>query len=155
MLFHQGQSPSGIGNISSFSGVRVIRSLVLCVCFLDRCLSFCPFSFVHCVVCSSSIYRFWVSSISSSFGYCLVPLFFNYVAFLSLDHERTWYSYWFSLTLLYMIIKFQHIDIFSQYEFWHESKRSSGMNIKVELNLRNMLFFSLLINTKISSVRLR
>jgi hypothetical protein len=39
-------------------------------------------------------------------------------------------------------------------DFWHESKRSSGMNIKVELNLRNMLFFSLLINTKISSVRL-
>ena len=26
-----------------FSGVRVTRSLVLCVCFVDRCLSFCPF----------------------------------------------------------------------------------------------------------------
>jgi hypothetical protein len=24
-----------------FSGVRVTRSLVLCVCFVDRCLSFC------------------------------------------------------------------------------------------------------------------
>ena len=41
-----------------FSGVRVTRSLVLCVCFVDRCLSFCLFSFGHCVVCSSSIYRF-------------------------------------------------------------------------------------------------
>ena len=30
--------------------------LVLCVCFVDRCLSFCPFSFGHCVVWSSSIY---------------------------------------------------------------------------------------------------
>ena len=39
-----------------FSGVRVTRSLVLYVCFVDRCLSFCPFSFGHCVVCSSSIY---------------------------------------------------------------------------------------------------
>ena len=39
-----------------FSGARVTRSLVLCVCFVDRCLSFCPFSFGHCVVCSSSIY---------------------------------------------------------------------------------------------------
>jgi len=28
-----------------FSGVRVTRSLVLCVCFVDRCLSFCPFLF--------------------------------------------------------------------------------------------------------------
>ena len=34
------------------------RGLVLCVCFVDRCLSFCPFSFGHCVVCSSTIYEF-------------------------------------------------------------------------------------------------
>ena len=39
-----------------FSGVRVNRSLVLYVCFVDRCLSFCPFSFGHCVVCSSLVY---------------------------------------------------------------------------------------------------
>jgi hypothetical protein len=32
----------------------------LCVCFVDRCLSLCTFSFVHCVVCSSSIYGFWL-----------------------------------------------------------------------------------------------
>jgi hypothetical protein len=44
--------------IPDFSGVRVIRSLVLCVMFGDRSLSFCPFSFGHCVVCSSSIYEF-------------------------------------------------------------------------------------------------
>ena len=42
------------------SGVRVIRSLVLCVCFVDRCFSFCTFSFGHCVVCSSSICGFWL-----------------------------------------------------------------------------------------------
>ena len=30
---------------SIFSGVRVTRSLVLCVCFVDLCLSFCPISF--------------------------------------------------------------------------------------------------------------
>jgi hypothetical protein len=28
------------------SPVRVARSLVLCVCFVDRCLSLCPFSFI-------------------------------------------------------------------------------------------------------------
>ena len=43
-------------------GVRVTRSLVLYVCFVNRCLSFCcTFSFGHCVVCSSSIYGFWLS----------------------------------------------------------------------------------------------
>jgi hypothetical protein len=31
------------------------------VCFVDRCLSFCLFSFGHCVVCSFSIYGFWLT----------------------------------------------------------------------------------------------
>ena len=39
-----------------FIGVGVTRSLVLCECFVDRCLSFCTFSIGHCAVCSSSIY---------------------------------------------------------------------------------------------------
>ena len=42
----------------AFSRVHVTRSLVLYVCFVDRCLLFCTFSFDHCVVCSSSIYGF-------------------------------------------------------------------------------------------------
>ena len=37
-----------------FSGVT--QSLALYVCFVDCCLSFCTFSFGHCVVCSSLIY---------------------------------------------------------------------------------------------------
>jgi hypothetical protein len=43
-----------------FSGVRVSRSLVLYVCFVDHCFSFSTFSFGHCVVCSSLIYGFWL-----------------------------------------------------------------------------------------------
>jgi hypothetical protein len=39
-----------------FSGVRVTRSLVLYVCFVDHWLSFCSFSFGLCVVCSPSIH---------------------------------------------------------------------------------------------------
>ena len=42
-----------------FCGVRFTRYLVLCVCFVDRCLSFCPFSFGHCIVCPL-IYGFWL-----------------------------------------------------------------------------------------------
>ena len=43
-----------------FSGVHVTQSLFLCVCFVDRCLFFCTFSFGHCVVCSSLLFRFWL-----------------------------------------------------------------------------------------------
>jgi hypothetical protein len=42
------------------SGVRGTRSLVLYVCFVDRCLSFRTFSLGHCVVCSSLIFWFWL-----------------------------------------------------------------------------------------------
>ena len=39
-----------------FSWFRVTWSLVLYLCFVHRCSSFCTFSFDHCVVCSFSIY---------------------------------------------------------------------------------------------------
>jgi hypothetical protein len=52
--------PEHLSSPPVFSGVRVIRSLVLYVCFVDRCLSSCTFSFGHCVVYSSSIYGFWL-----------------------------------------------------------------------------------------------
>ena len=50
--------PEQLSSPPVFRWVRVTRSLVLYVCFVDRCLSFCTFSFGHCVVCSSSIYGF-------------------------------------------------------------------------------------------------
>jgi hypothetical protein len=50
--------PEHLSSSPVVSGVRVTRSVVLYACFVDRCLSFCTFSFGHCVVCSSSIYRF-------------------------------------------------------------------------------------------------
>jgi hypothetical protein len=50
--------PQHMSSTPVLSGVRVTRSLVSYVCFVDRCLSFCTFSFGHCVVCSSSIYGF-------------------------------------------------------------------------------------------------
>ena len=53
--------PEHLRSSQVFSGVRVTRSLDLCVCFVDCCLSICTFfSFGHCVVCSSSIYGFWL-----------------------------------------------------------------------------------------------
>jgi hypothetical protein len=58
--------PEHLSSPPGFSGVRVTRSLVLYVCFVDRCLSFCTFSFGHCVVCSSSVYELWLPPLVSS-----------------------------------------------------------------------------------------
>jgi hypothetical protein len=52
--------PEHLSSPPVLSEISVTISLVLCVCFVDRCLSFCTFSFGHCVVCSSSIYGFWL-----------------------------------------------------------------------------------------------
>ena len=52
--------PEHLSSPPVFNGVRVTRSLVLCVCFVDRCLSFCTFSFGHCIVYPSSIYGLWL-----------------------------------------------------------------------------------------------
>ena len=49
--------PEHMSSPPVFSGVHVTRSLVLCVCFVDRCLSVFTFSFGHCIVCPS-IYGF-------------------------------------------------------------------------------------------------
>jgi hypothetical protein len=42
--------PEYLSSPSVFSAVPVTRSLVLYVCFVDRCLSFCTFSFGHVVM---------------------------------------------------------------------------------------------------------
>jgi hypothetical protein len=52
--------PENLSSHPVFIGVRVTRTLVICVYFADRCLSFCPFSFGHCVVCSYTKYGFWL-----------------------------------------------------------------------------------------------
>jgi hypothetical protein len=52
-----------------FSGVRLSQSVDLCVCFVNRCLFFCTFSFGHSVVFLSSIYGFWFPLVSSNSSY--------------------------------------------------------------------------------------
>ena len=76
------------GHLSSppvFIGVRVIRSLVLCVCLVDHCLSFCTFLFAivlsvlrfadsdypSCLVSSNSSYNTDFSQdLFNSSGHC-------------------------------------------------------------------------------------
>jgi hypothetical protein len=53
--------PEHLSSPPVFSGVRITRSLLLCVCFVDRFFGhFVLFSFDHCVVSPSSIYGFWL-----------------------------------------------------------------------------------------------
>ena len=51
--------PEHLSSPPGFSGVRVTWCLVLYVCFVDRCLSFCTFPFGH-GVCFSPINGFWL-----------------------------------------------------------------------------------------------
>jgi hypothetical protein len=55
-------------------GAGVTRSLVLYVCFVDRCLSFCFFNFGHCIVCLSSILLVPLISSDSSYLFKRAPL---------------------------------------------------------------------------------
>ena len=89
-------------------GVRVTLSLVWCVRFVDR-LSFCASSFDHCVVRSSSIYRFWLpiwylQTFLSTESICLFRYIYHWnlvysfvfllemtLGFKSYDFERTWW----------------------------------------------------------------
>jgi hypothetical protein len=83
--------PEHLSSPPVFIGVCVTRSLVLYVCFVDRCLSFSTFSFGHCFICSSVFwplfYLFFcllaiVLSVLLSFGHCFIcssvfwPLFY-------------------------------------------------------------------------------
>ena len=90
-----------------FSGVHVTRSLTLCVCFVDRCLSFCPFYFCHCVVCSSSIYGFWLPLwylLATVLSVLLRSMDSDYLLLVSFGHCVVCSSsiYWFWLPLLYL-----------------------------------------------------
>ena len=60
--------PKHTSSLPVVSGARVTRSLVLCVCFVIRCLSFCPFTFGHC--CLSSDLLILITPMISSNCYC-------------------------------------------------------------------------------------
>jgi hypothetical protein len=83
--------PSGAPEFTPvFSGVRVTRSLVLYVCFVERCLSFCLLSlffwplcclfFLRCVDsdCPFGIFKLFLLLIDRSSSPACMPCFFKY-----------------------------------------------------------------------------
>ena len=74
--------PEHMSSSPVFNGVRVTQSLVLCICFVDRCLSFCTFSFGHCVVCSSLIYWFWLPLWYLQIDYSVYIITINSISYI-------------------------------------------------------------------------
>ena len=75
----------------SFSGVRVTRSLVSCVHFVDRFV--CPFSFDHCV---SSIYGF-----GYRFGIFKLFLIVRFLLLIDLAAHDLFHCYWWEICVHY------------------------------------------------------
>jgi hypothetical protein len=66
--------PEHLRSLPVFSGVNFIRSLALCVCFVDRCLSLCTFSVDHFFVCCLFFFdiRILITPlVSSNFSYMI------------------------------------------------------------------------------------
>ena len=79
--------PEHLSSPPVFSGVCITRSLGLYVCFVNRCLSICSFSFGHCVVRPSLIYGFWLPP----FG--IFKLFLIRWCLFLLDQYERWIFY--------------------------------------------------------------
>ena len=102
--------------IPGFSGVRVTRSLILCVCFGNRCLSFC--TFLWAIVLSVLL---WYTNSDYPFGIS------NF--FLSIYQYLIWQinnSYWFMVFWIYIALthdkiyivwKVTQFDIFKKNEY--------------------------------------
>ena len=75
--------PEHLSSPPVFSGVRVTLSLVLCVCFVDLCLSFCPFSFGELSVLRQST--------DSDYPFGIFKLFLHEVRYdLNMSTWHTW-----------------------------------------------------------------
>jgi hypothetical protein len=108
--------PQHLSSLQVFSGIRVIRSLVLCVCFVDRCISFCTFSFGHYVLCSSSIYGGLITPLVSPSS-SLTSLY------LSLVIQRCCYGI--SFCIMISVVKLLQFTITSK-TFGKSSKTNKG-----------------------------
>ena len=103
--------------MSNFSGVRVARSLILRVCFVDCCLSFCTFSFGHCVFCPLQILiTLWYLQIQTLLKPLIVDLYknnikYNYVTVEDNGHNNIYLWWvWYDRISIY-----HHIKVITSY----------------------------------------
>ena len=67
--------PENLSSPPVFSGVRVARSLALCVCVIDRCLFFVLF---HLAIVLSILLRFT----DSDYPFSIFKLFFHHIIYV-------------------------------------------------------------------------
>ena len=115
--------PEHLSSPPVISGVRVTRSLVLCVCFVDRWLSYCTFSFGHCVVCSSSIYGFWLPL--WYYQTLLNPATFEWIAYIKAGKWSLMYVF-ISLRFSYLILELLYF--WFSFEYTNHSYDGTQMN---------------------------
>ena len=80
--------PEHLSSPLVFSGVRVTRSLVLCVCFVDRCLYFCTSFWPLCCLYYFDLRILITPLVSSSSSYWLILQYYSDIG----DLSRFWLS---------------------------------------------------------------
>ena len=102
--------PEHLSSPPLFSGVRVTRSLVLYVCFVHHCSSFCLFSFGHCVV----FFDIWI---------LITPLVSSNSSFIFVVSNNSQFSDWNSCLSYLIFIDFCIADThnFRMNTLWNRS----------------------------------
>jgi hypothetical protein len=110
--------PEHLSSPLVFSWVCVTRSLALCLCFVDRCLSFCTFSFGHCVLLryTDCDYPFGI------FNFFLQNIYLLIYFILSASLQHTYLHMYFMLSANVHHIYWHMYSMFSanvHHIYWH------------------------------------
>ena len=99
--------PKHLSSSTVFSGVRVTRVLVLCVCFIDRCLSFNTFFFWPLCCLFFAIEILIAPLVSSNSSYCVICLLLHRVmSNILLFCVVIFLLFFFVLCLVYPMLQF-------------------------------------------------
>ena len=118
--------PEHLSSPLVFSGVRVTRSLVLCVCFVDRCLYFCTSFWPLCCLYYFDLRILITPLVSSSSSYWLILQYYSDIG----DLSRFWLSCLGLLVHLPPKLKKINLDFHPFFQIW-AYLMSSHWNISV------------------------
>ena len=101
--------PEHLSSPSVFGGVRVTRSLVLYVYFVDRCLSFCTFSFGHCVVFFFDIRILIAPLVSSNSSYIVEVISIPKESIDIWNNGKIWGFLWYLWNPMSNVLNYQSV----------------------------------------------
>jgi len=116
--------PEHLSSSPVFSGVRVTRSLVLYVCFVDRCLSFCTFFFWSLCCLLFFDIRFLIAPLISSSSSYTEPVTVNHDVLCWASGCESWcvilYKLLWIICVLQVKINYMHYSLMGQIEWVSE-----------------------------------